>query len=88
MKQTAVDWYWEKIKSHFEHDGDLLETASFTFAVAKLKEREQHSLTWDSAIKAHDERGHNHSRSFDDFDEYYDKTYKSSENEPTSILRK
>ena len=41
MKQTALDWYWDKIKSHFEHDGDLLETASFTFAIAKQKEREQ-----------------------------------------------
>lgn len=40
-KQTAVEWYWDKIKSHFEHDGDLLETASFTFAIAKQKEREQ-----------------------------------------------
>jgi hypothetical protein len=39
--QTALDWYWDKIKSHFEHDGDLLETASFTFAIAKEKEREQ-----------------------------------------------
>ena len=40
-KQTALDWYWDKIKSHFEHDGDLFETASFTFAIAKKKEREQ-----------------------------------------------
>ena len=36
-KQTALDWYWDKIKSHFEYDGDLLETASFTFAIAKKK---------------------------------------------------
>jgi len=40
-KQTALDWYFDKIKSHFEHDGDLLETATFTFAIAKQKEKEQ-----------------------------------------------
>lgn len=41
MKQTAVEWYFEKIKSHFEHDGDLFEVATFTYAIAKQKEREQ-----------------------------------------------
>jgi hypothetical protein len=40
-KKTAIDWYWDKIKSHFEHDGDLFETASFTYAIAKQKEKEQ-----------------------------------------------
>jgi hypothetical protein len=37
---TAIEWYWDKIKSHFEHDGDLFETASFTFAIAKQMEKE------------------------------------------------
>lgn len=39
--QTAVEWFYDKIKSHFEHDGDLLETLTFTMAIAKQKEREQ-----------------------------------------------
>lgn len=38
---TAVEWYFDKIKSHFEHDGDLFETAMFTYSIAKLKEKEQ-----------------------------------------------
>lgn len=46
MKQTAVDWYFDKIKSHFEHDGDLFETACFTYALAKQKEKEQIIETW------------------------------------------
>lgn len=45
-KQTAVEWFYDKIKSHFEHDGDLLETLTFTMAIAKQKEREQ-------IVKAH-----------------------------------
>ncbi len=39
--QTALDWFYEKIISHFEHDGDLLETITFTMAIAKGKERNQ-----------------------------------------------
>ena len=40
-KQTAVQWFYDKIKSHFEHDGDLLETLTFTMAIAKEMEQEQ-----------------------------------------------
>ena len=34
---TAVEWYWDKIKSHFEHDGDLYEVACMTYEIAKEK---------------------------------------------------
>jgi hypothetical protein len=40
-KQTAVDWYFDKMKSHFEHDGDLYEVACMTYQLAKEKEKEQ-----------------------------------------------
>lgn len=74
MKQTALDWYWDKIKSHFEHDGDLLETASFTFAIAKQKEREQ-------IIEAHgDEQSHlqdDGSWRTISAEQYYNETYKN-----------
>ena len=69
-KQTAVVWFYDKIKSHFEYDGDLLETITFTMEIAKDKERKQHGNTWDSAIKAHDDRGNVIARSMCDFDEY------------------
>jgi hypothetical protein len=46
------------------------------FAVNRLEmEKEQHGRTWDAAIKAHDDRGHVHSRSIVDFDEYYNETF-------------
>lgn len=38
--KTTIDWFFDKIKSHFEHDGDLLETLTFTASIAKQKERE------------------------------------------------
>lgn len=72
-KQTALDWYWDKIKSHFEHDGDLLETASFTFAIAKQKEREQ-MLKLISFVRMHNKMG----KSAEDLLQEFE-TYKKSE---------
>lgn len=40
-KQTAVDWLYDKIKSHFEHDGDLLESFKIITSIAKQMERKQ-----------------------------------------------
>lgn len=74
-KQTAVEWFFDKIKSYFEHDGELFETASFTYAVAKEKEKEQHGVTWDSAIDQNEKRGFNSIRTYDDFEQYYTETY-------------
>ena len=43
---------------------------------AKELEKQQHGVTWDAAIKAHDDRGHVHARSLVDFDDYYNETFK------------
>jgi len=40
-KQTAVDWLYNNLKSHFEHDGDLLEVVHFSLEQAKAMEKEQ-----------------------------------------------
>ena len=40
-KQTSVDWLCDKIKIHFEHDGDLLESFKIITSIAKQKERMQ-----------------------------------------------
>ena len=69
-KQTAVEWYWDKIKSHFEHDGDLFETATFTFAIAKEKEKQQ---MMDAHLKADV-----FPRKYE-FEQYYKETYGNNE---------
>ena len=68
--KTALDCFYENIMSHFEHDGDLLETVTFSYSLFKIKERQQHGNTWDAAIQAHEDRGYVISRSLCDFDEY------------------
>jgi len=40
MKHTAVDWLYNNLKSHFEHDGDLLECVQMSMQQAKEIEKE------------------------------------------------
>lgn len=69
-KLTAVEWFYDKIKSHFEHDRDLKETIESAYILAITFEIEQHGRTWDAAIQAHEDRGHVLTRSLCDFDDY------------------
>lgn len=70
MEKTAVEWIYEKLKRHFQQDKDHLEAFTRLMSMAKEKEREQHGRTWNAAIDQHERRGHVHSRSISDFDEY------------------
>jgi hypothetical protein len=45
------------------------------YQISVEMEKQQHGETWDSAIKAHDDRGHVHARSIVDFDEWYNETF-------------
>jgi len=38
---TAVEWLYNNLKSHFEHDGDLLEVVQISFNIAKEMEMQQ-----------------------------------------------
>ena len=40
-KMTAVEWLYNNLKSHFEHDGDLLEVVQMSFKQAKELEKKQ-----------------------------------------------
>ena len=66
-QQTAVDYFFDKIKSNFEHDGDKLESVMFLYAICKEKEREQ-------IINAHDGFPIEF-RNCQNGEEYYEQTY-------------
>ena len=70
-KETAVDWLYEKIKSHFEHDGDLLESLITTTSVAKQKERNQIEEAYKAALPLDDNPDYM-------ADKYYKKTFNPS----------
>ena len=63
-KETAVEWLFDKMKSHFEHDGDLFESVCMAYAIAKLKEKEQIIEAIDSCRL-----------SYKDSENYYDENY-------------
>jgi hypothetical protein len=44
---------------------------------AKAMEKEQHSKTWDVALDKYEVRAGNYMRAYEDFDEYYNETFKS-----------
>jgi trehalose-6-phosphate synthase len=65
-KQTAVEWLLNQISINgFKQDIEQ----------ALQMEKEQHSKTWDSAIQAHEDRGHVLAKSWEDFEEYYAEKY-------------
>ena len=68
MKQTAVEWLYNNLKSHFEHDGDLLEVVQMSFEQAKEMERTQ-------IVKAYD-KGEFNCGVNETSEQYYVKTYK------------
>jgi len=65
---TAVEWLFSQIPYEWSSSKAAFEALQ----QAKEMDKEQHGRTWDSAIKAHDDRGGVHARSIVDFDEYYE----------------
>ena len=41
MKQSSIEWIYNNLKSHFEHDGDLLEAVKMSFEQAKAMHKEE-----------------------------------------------
>jgi len=67
MKQTAVEWLYNNLKSHFEHNGDLLEVVQMSFEQAKAMEKEQIN---DACYEGYYQEGMYDTRA------YYDNKYK------------
>jgi hypothetical protein len=48
MTQSSIDWLYDNLKSHFEHDGDLLEAVKMSFQQAKAMHKEEiENAYWD-----------------------------------------
>lgn len=77
-QQTAVEWLYKNLKSHFEHDGDLLEATQMSYEQAKQMEKQKLEEAWVEGFK-----NWNPSKTFDD---YYDKTYGDKMNEQETKL--
>jgi hypothetical protein len=48
MKQSSIEWIYNNLKSHFEHDGDLLEAVKMSFEQAKAMHKDEiENAYWD-----------------------------------------
>jgi hypothetical protein len=48
MKQGSIDWIYNNLKSHFEHDGDLLEAVKMSFEQAKAMHKDEIENAYES----------------------------------------
>lgn len=67
-KQTATEWLYDNLKSHFEHNGDLLEIIQFSFNQAKEMEKEQIMNSWVNGVISDNNMT---------AEDYYNKTFKN-----------
>ena len=77
-QQTAVDWFFENIKSYFTKDGDVFEDIVFTMSLAKLKEKQQII----DAVIFGESRGKNKADLTSE--EYYNEKFKKTKNGTTT----
>ena len=73
MKQTAVEWLVET----FNITNVDLSHHKLIIDQAKEMEKQQHGKTWDTALDKYEVRAGNYMRAYEDFDEYYNETFKS-----------
>ena len=77
MKHSSIEWIYNNLKSHFEHDGDLLEAVNMSFEQAKAMHKEKLLDTWeDSRIEYMGDDYIGKTKSFDD---YYNETFNTKE---------
>ena len=70
-QRTAVEWLIDQVEDFIGLIPiDIIEKA-------KEMEKQQHGQTWDSALKAGQNRAWNVMRAYCDFDDYYEKTYEN-----------
>jgi hypothetical protein len=75
-EQTAVEWLYNNLKSHFEQDGDLLEVVKMSFDIAKEKEKEQILDAHIEGQRVFDNYQHTQWTT-DQAEQYYNETFKS-----------
>ena len=84
-KQTATQWLFNNLKSHFEHDGDLLEVVQMSFEQAKEMEKEQmcdffrEGYMWCNSPSLRIENGEIVTSTIKYGEFYYNKTFKNTE---------
>lgn len=71
MKQSSIEWIYNNLKSHFEHDGDLLEAVKMSFEQAKAIHKEEIENAFSSG---------EHQQGFEgEAEQYYNETFNTNQ---------
>ena len=63
---TSIEWFLSELEKVNYHPTEAM------IMYAKKLERQEHSKTWDEALRIFEARGHNFVRAWEDFDEWYE----------------
>ncbi len=84
LMKTAVEWLIDTInKINHDYEVGIIDETLWSIQTydahkqAKEMEKEQHGKTWDTALDKYEVRAGNYMRAYEDFDEYYNETFKS-----------
>ena len=71
MKQTSIEWLASILSITFNT------MYSDEIEQAKEMHKAEHGKTWDSALDKYEVRAGNYMRAYEDFDDYYNETFKN-----------
>lgn len=74
MKQSSIEWIYNNLKSHFEHDGDLLEAVKMSFEQAKAMHKDEIENAHIEGQRVFDDHPHTQWTT-DQAELYYEKTF-------------
>jgi vacuolar-type H+-ATPase subunit H len=73
---TSIEWLIKELYTEMNMSGDG-RVLDEILEEAKEMQRQEHSKTWDEALRIFEARGHNFVRAWEDFDDYYQETFVS-----------
>ena len=74
---TSIQWLFDNLKSHFEHDGDLLEVVKISFDQVKEMHKQEIIDAYNKSFELRD-------KPYSTADKYYQETFVSKGSDATS----
>jgi hypothetical protein len=84
---TSIEWLVKELYTEMNMSGDG-RVLDEILEEARHKHKQEMGDTWDAAIFRNAQRGYNASRTFEDFDDYYQETFVSKGSDETPMERK
>lgn len=72
---TSIEWFLSELEKVNYHPTEAM------VMYAKKLHKKEHGDTWDAALLQGSKRAGNFMRAYEDFDDYYQETFKKSDNE-------